>query len=94
MGENRLRSSAHYGQPFTPVGIRALKHWPEIFNTECRRAQDAKRDFPVPLSPCARRQPWCPAGCSENGRFTRRIGKDGLLAGVKGKGGCGCSWLQ
>ncbi len=25
-------------------------------NSECRRAQDAKRDIPVPLSPCARRQ--------------------------------------
>ena len=25
--------------------------------SECRRAQDAKRDIPVPLSPCARRQP-------------------------------------
>ena len=24
--------------------------------SECRRAQDAKRDVPVPLSPCARRQ--------------------------------------
>jgi len=24
----------------------------------CRRAQDAKRDLPVPLSPCARRQPF------------------------------------
>jgi len=27
---------------------------------ECRRAQDAKRDIPVALSPCARRQPLCP----------------------------------
>ncbi|MEA3277564.1 MAG: CRISPR-associated endonuclease Cas1, partial [Pseudomonadota bacterium] len=29
-------------------------------NSECRRAQDAKRDVPVPLSPSARRQPLCP----------------------------------
>ena len=28
--------------------------------SECRRAQDAKRDIPVALSPCARRQPLCP----------------------------------
>ena len=28
--------------------------------SECRRAQDAKRDIPVPLSPCARRQPCGP----------------------------------
>ena len=31
-----------------------LRDWPV---SECRRAQDAKRDIPVPLSPCARRQP-------------------------------------
>ncbi|CAD7840308.1 MAG: hypothetical protein, partial [Olavius algarvensis Gamma 1 endosymbiont] len=24
------------------------------FLSECRRARDAKRDIPVPLSPCAR----------------------------------------
>ncbi|MEA3273947.1 MAG: ankyrin repeat domain-containing protein, partial [Pseudomonadota bacterium] len=29
-------------------------------SSECRRAQDAKRDVPVPLSPSARRQPLCP----------------------------------
>jgi len=28
--------------------------------SECSRTQNAKRDFPVPLSPCAWRQPSCP----------------------------------
>ena len=33
---------------------------PRASGSECRRAQDAKRDIPVPLSPCARRQPCGP----------------------------------
>ncbi|CAD7855876.1 MAG: hypothetical protein, partial [Olavius algarvensis Gamma 1 endosymbiont] len=28
--------------------------WETSPHSECRRARDAKRDIPVPLSPCAR----------------------------------------
>ena len=42
-------------------------------DSECRRAQDAKRDVPVPLSPCARRQPLCP-GSPRSGPRLRHDG--------------------
>ncbi|CAD7855724.1 MAG: hypothetical protein, partial [Olavius algarvensis Gamma 1 endosymbiont] len=34
--------------------LRGLPIAPKVPVSECRRARDAKRDIPVPLSPCAR----------------------------------------
>jgi len=42
--------------PSTEAERGAAHHRPP----ECRRAQDAKRDVQVALSPSARRQPLCP----------------------------------
>jgi len=37
-----------------PLARSHAPAWEPVGNSECRRARDAKRDIPVPLSPCAR----------------------------------------
>jgi len=50
--ERLLTKHFQFGHTSSPAPTRA--------RSECRRARDAKRDIPVPLSPCARRQPAVP----------------------------------
>jgi hypothetical protein len=52
--------------PGTRAECLTARRWTDLptgggsAGSECRRAQDAKRDIPDPLSPCARRQPLGP----------------------------------
>ena len=58
-GAGRKRpSETEFRDSFTLACAAIRQRLPRARLQACRRAQDAKRDFPVALSPCARRQPF------------------------------------